>query len=105
MSSMMTHYSTYLISIAHYFQGKENTTLTVSGRGSIHGTRDGGGINSHTFAKDGESSYLDRHPTCVFHLSVQMARPLQTCWHTHLPSRSLSSISVMATSLQKMKRG
>ena len=30
------------------------------------GTVEIGGINSHTFAKDGGTSYLGRHPTSVF---------------------------------------
>src|SRR5216684_7919138 len=100
----------YLISIAHYFQAKAHTTLTISESGRGHGdhgtvTRDVGGMNSHTFAKDGEISYLVRHPTCVFHSSAQTARLLQTCWHTHLPSRSLSTMTVTTSSLQKMKMG
>jgi hypothetical protein len=80
-------------------------TITVSSGGGCHGTGDAGGINSHTFAKDGETLYLVRHPTCVFHSSVQMARPLKTCSRIHLTSRSLLIIPVMMASLQKMKRG
>src|SRR6266849_2650065 len=80
-------------------------TFTVSmGERSI-GSGDAGGINSHTFAKDGETLYLVRHPTCVFHSSVQMARPLKTCSHIHLPFRSLLITAVEVALLQKMRRG
>jgi hypothetical protein len=58
--------------------------------GEGDGTADGGGINLPMFAKDGETSYLGQHPTWVFPLSVHMARPLQTCWHIHLPFHSSS---------------
>jgi hypothetical protein len=49
---------------------------------------DGGGISLRTFAKDGETSFLAQRPTWAFSSSVHMARPLQTCWHIHLPFHS-----------------
>ena len=36
---------------------------SVSSGGRRDGFADGGGIISPTFAKDGETSYLGRHPT------------------------------------------
>ena len=56
--------------------------VTVSQEGR-DGTANYGGTNSHTFAGDGEASYLGQHPTWVFASSVHMARQLQTCWHIH----------------------
>ena len=53
--------------------------LAVSLKGTWDGNMDAGGTYSHMFAKDGETSYLVRHPTYVFRSSVQMAPPLQTC--------------------------
>src|SRR6266852_3435290 len=75
------------------------------GEVSYHGPGDAGGIDLHMFAEDGETSHLVRHPTWVFHSSVQMARPLKTCCHIHLPFRSLLITAVKMGSLQKMKRG
>src|ERR1700722_20765336 len=81
------------------------TETTVSGGEIRDGIADGGGINFRMFAKDGEESYSGQRPTWVFPLFVQMARPLQTCWHIHLPFR-LTSITVthITTSPQKTKR-
>ena len=70
-----------------------------------NGSRDAGGIDSHMFAEDGETSYLVRHPSSVFHSSVRMARPLKKCSYIHPPFRSLSITTVKMASLQKMKRG
>src|SRR5712675_109407 len=70
---------------------------------TMNGSRGAGGIDSHMSAKDGETSHLVRHPTCAFHSSVQMARPLKTCSHIHLPFRSLLITTVKMASLQKMK--
>src|SRR6266446_4229935 len=77
--------------------------MSVSQEGS-HGAANAGGIHQHTFAKDGGISLLDRRPTSVCASSVQLARPLQICWHSHLPFHSSSITSVKTTSLQKMKR-
>src|ERR1700722_15898528 len=81
------------------------TETTVSGGEIRDGIADGGGINFRMFAKDGEESYSGQRPTWAFPLSVHLARPLQTCWHIHLPFR-LTSITVteIATSPQKTKR-
>ena len=54
------------------------------------GTANYGGTTLHTFAKDGETFYLDQHPTWIFASSVHMARRSQTCWPIHLPFLSLS---------------
>src|SRR6266566_2754830 len=78
---------------------------TVSTGEGSYGYRDVGGIDSHMFAKDGETLYLVRRPTWVFHSSVHMARLLKTCSHIHLPFRSLSITALKVASLQKMKRG
>ena len=81
-------------------------TSTVStGDRFYHGTRGAGGIDSHMFAKDGETLYLVRHPTCVFHSSVQMAHPLKTCSHIHPTFHLLLITAVDMASLQKMKGG
>jgi hypothetical protein len=78
--------------------------LTLSEVGG-YGTVNDGGTNSHTFAKDGDASYLGRHATWIFALSVHMAHQLQTCWRIHRPFL-LSSITFaqIGISLQKMKR-
>src|SRR5712672_3408330 len=80
-------------------------TMSVRTGEISNGTRDVGGIDSHMSAKDGETSHLVRHPTCVFHSSVQMAHPLKACSHIHLPFRSLLITAVEIPSLQKTKRG
>src|ERR1700679_2921846 len=81
------------------------TNSTVSGGEVRDGSADGGGINFRMFARDGEESYSAQHPTWVFPLSVQMAHPLQTCWHIHLPFHSTSiTLMEMSKSPQKMKR-
>ena len=57
-------------------------TVPVSPEESGHGSANAasGGIGLRMFAKDdGEISYLSQHPTWVFPLSIQKARPLQTC--------------------------
>ena len=77
-------------------------TLSQEGR---DGNANYGGTHSHTFASDGETSYLGRHPTWVFASFVQGARQLQTCWRIHLPFHSSSiSPTKLGTSLQKTKR-
>src|SRR6266849_8183297 len=80
-------------------------TLTVSTGERWCGSRDVGGIDSHMFAKDGEILYLVRHPTCVFHSSVQMAHPLKTCSHIHLLFHSLLITAIEVAPLQKIERG
>src|ERR1700722_1254951 len=81
------------------------TKTTVSGEKIRDGSADGGGINLRMFARDGEESYSTQHPTWAFPLSVHMARPLQTCWHIHLPFRSTSiTLMKISKSLQKTKR-
>ena len=79
-------------------------TVSVSSGEASYGSRDTGGIGSHKFARDGESSYFVRHPACNFHSSVHMGRPLKTCSHIHLPFHSLSITAAKVASLQKMKR-
>lgn len=54
-------------------------TVPVSPGESGHGSANAGGIGSRMFAKDGGILYLGQHPTWAFPLSVQKARPLQTC--------------------------
>ena len=71
------------------------------------GTSNVGGTSWRRFVKDGEDLYLVHHPTLGFASSAQMARPLQTCWRTHLQSHSLLTTIVnlsVLTSLQKMKK-
>ena len=78
--------------------------VTVSQEGR-YGIANYGGTNSHTFANDGETSYLGRHPTWVFASFVQRARQLQTCWNIPLPFHSSSTtLTIIGTSLWKMKR-
>jgi hypothetical protein len=73
--------------------------------GGGNGRANAGGINSHTFAEDGDTSFLERHPICVCPSSVRMERQWQMCWHIPLPFRSLSiTLAITATSQQKTKR-
>ena len=101
-SSMMIPFFIYFIFINRFFWAKTRMTRPVSSEGAGNGSTDNGGISLPTFANDGETSYLDRHRTWVFILSVQMARPLQTCSHIRLPFHS-SSITSTA-SPQKTRR-
>ena len=48
-------------------------------RGGVDGSANGGGLNSHMFAEDGETSYLGLHPIRASALFVHMARPWRTC--------------------------
>jgi hypothetical protein len=43
------------------------------------GNENDGGINSHTFAKDGETSYSRQPPTWIFASSLHIERQLQIC--------------------------
>src|SRR6266436_3273948 len=88
-----------------YFLGEETGEYERLYGGKQRWAGDAGGLSSHTFVKDGETSYLDHHPTYVFHSSVQKARPLQICWHIHLPFLSRSITVVAMAFLLKMKRG
>ena len=88
-SSTMNHFFTHFISTDHPSLMETRIMVTVSQEGR-DGTANYGGTNSHTFAGDGEASYLGPHPTWVFASSVHMARQLQTCWHIHLPFHSSS---------------
>jgi hypothetical protein len=77
-------------------------TLSLEGGDGI--VKDGG-TNSHTFAKDGESSSSGQHPTWAFASFVHMALQLQKCWHIHPTSlSSLITLTNIRTSEQQMKR-
>ena len=41
-------------------------SMLIQRRGGRHGSVNVGGTNSHTFAKDGETSYFGQHPTWIF---------------------------------------
>jgi hypothetical protein len=49
-------------------------TTSTSYVGDI-GNVNGGGMDSHMFAEDGDIFYSHRHPTWVFALFVHMGRP------------------------------
>src|SRR5258708_4605729 len=98
---MMTHCLTYFTSIGRFRQVKVMMKNVSSGE-MKDGTTCIGGTSLRMFANDGETSYLVQHPTWVFASSVHLARPLQTCWPTHLSFHLL--FSTILTSVQKTKR-
>ena len=61
-SSTMIHFFTYSISIDRPSLTEMRTMVSVLQEGG-DGNVNNGGINSHTFARDGESSYSGQHPT------------------------------------------
>jgi hypothetical protein len=105
ISSMMIHCSTYFASIGHFFEAKMKMKSTVSMGGGSYGTGDAGGINSHTFAKDGEISHLVRHPTCVFHSSTNGTPVENMLAHSPPLPLTVDYWSEDGITLQKMKRG
>jgi hypothetical protein len=88
-SSTMIHFLTSSISIDRPSLTETKLMVTVSWEGG-DGVANDGGLNLLKFAKDGETSFLGRHPTWIFASSVHMTRQLLTCWHIHLPFLSSS---------------
>jgi hypothetical protein len=58
------------------------------------GIANGGGTNSHTFVKDGETSYLAQHLTYVFASSARVARQFQP------PTEDMSMALVLPETFQ-----
>ena len=73
ISSTTIRFSTYFTSIDLFFWTPTWSTISTFYRAES-GAANAGGTTSLTFAGDGGTSYLGRHPTCVFVSSAHITR-------------------------------